>query len=68
MKTFWTLLMTSLMVLSLCACQGSVKESPAADETAQPEDKGVQVVQTGSGVTVKTAKEWAADYPEIYAS
>ena len=68
MKTFWTLLLTSLMVLSLCACQWSVEESPAADEAVQPEDKGVQVVQTGSGVTVKTAQDWAESYPEIYAS
>lgn len=27
-----------------------------------------QAVQTGSGVTVKTAAEWAEQYPDIYAS
>ena len=30
--------------------------------------KRTQVVKTGSGVTVMSAREWAAEYPEIYAS
>lgn len=28
----------------------------------------MQVVKTGSGVTVMTAQDWAETYPEIYAS
>ena len=76
MKKFWMLLLTALMVLSLCACQKKAEEpapeTPAPSETAeQSEETGfrtAQVVQTGSGVTVKTAQDWAAEYPEIYAS
>ena len=30
--------------------------------------KRTQVVKTGSGVTVMSAKDWAEEYPEIYAS
>lgn len=30
--------------------------------------KRTQVVKTGSGVTVLSARDWAAEYPEIYAS
>ena len=50
---------------------------PAMGESTEP-DPGpsmtkdpirlTQVVKTGSGVKVMTAKEWAAAYPEIYAS
>ena len=76
MKKFWMLLLTALMVLSLCACQKKAEEpapeTPAPSETAeQGKETGfrtAQVVQTGSGVTVKTAQDWAAEYPEIYAS
>ena len=76
MKKFWMLLLAALMVLSLCACQKKAEEpapeTPAPSETAeQSEETGfrtAQVVQTGSGVTVKTAQDWAAEYPEIYAS
>ena len=48
---------------------------PAMGESANPGPGGssdpirlTQVVKTGSGVTVMTAKDWAATYPEIYAS
>ena len=76
MKKFWMLLLAALMVLSLCACQKKAEEpapeTPAPSESAeQSEETGfrtAQVVQTGSGVTVKTAQDWAAEYPEIYAS
>ena len=76
MKKFWMLLLTALMVLSLCACQKKAEEpapeTPAPSETAeQSKETGfrtAQVVQTGSGVTVKTAQDWAAECPEIYAS
>ena len=76
MKKFWMLLLTALMLLTLCACQDKAAEgvpgdAPAPEETVQPEEETVrtaQVVQTGSGVTVKTAQDWAAEYPEIYAS
>ena len=44
-------------------------------ETAEPSDTGssgvskrTQVVKTGSGVTVLSAQDWAATYPDIYAS
>ena len=45
-------------------------EADPADTEAPAEDgfKAAQVVETGSGVTVKTAAEWAETYPEIYAS
>ena len=77
MKKFWMLLLTALMLLTLCACQEKAVveevpgDAPAQEETAQPEEEAVrvpQVVQTGSGVTVRTAQEWAGEYPEIYAS
>lgn len=68
MKTFWTLFLTLVTVMSLCACRGSVGKSLAKDESVQTEERSVQVVKTGSGVTVKTAQDWAATYPEIYAS
>ena len=74
MKKFWMLLLAALMVLSLCACQKeAVVENPgdpAPEEDVQTEEtvRTPQVVQTGSGVTVKTAQDWAAEYPEIYAS
>ena len=48
---------------------------PLMGETAAPAQTGssgvskrTQVVKTGSGVTVMTARDWAATYPEIYAS
>ena len=75
MKKFWLLLLSACMALSLCACQEketepAPAETPAQEETEQPGEgfHTAQVVQTGSGVTVKTAQEWAAEYPEIYAS
>ena len=75
MKKFWMLLLTALMLLTLCACQDKAAEevpgdAPAPEETVQPEetDRKAQVVQTGSGVTVKSAQDWATEYPEIYAS
>ena len=57
MNKFWTLLLASSMVLGLCGCQRNVEESPIKDGMAQTEGTGVQVVQTGSGVTVKTAQD-----------
>ena len=43
----------------------------SAPAVAAPEasvGKRTQVVKTGSGVTVLSARDWAAKYPEIYAS
>ena len=40
----------------------------AAVEPAEPEKTKAKVVETGSGITVKQASEWAKDYPDVYAS
>ena len=46
---------------------GEASSAPA--ETKPSSDiKRTQVVKTGSGVTVLSARDWAAEYPEIYAS
>lgn len=78
MKRFYMLLLAALVIMSLCACQ-SAQEAPAATETApvevaEPvveaaeEVRVAQVVETGSGITVMSAADWADEYPEIYAS
>ena len=83
MKRIYMLLLAVLMVVTFCACQKAeiaVEETaPAAEETQAVEAteateeatepvRTAQVVQTGSGVTVMTAADWADEYPEIYAS
>ena len=45
---------------------GEVSAAPAEKETSGV--RRTQVVKTGSGVTVLSAREWASEYPEIYAS
>ena len=40
----------------------------AVSAPAEKEFKYAQVVETGSGVTVLSANDWADQYPEIYAS
>ena len=79
MKRLCMLLLAALMIMTFCACQ-KTEEAPAAVETAPAaaateaaapaveEVRGAQVVETGSGVTVLSAKDWADEYPEIYAS
>ena len=42
--------------------------SAPAESKPSSEVRRTQVVKTGSGVTVLSAREWAAEYPEIYAS
>ena len=42
--------------------------APAAAAPEASVGKRTQVVKTGSGVTVLSARDWAAKYPEIYAS
>ncbi len=81
MKKHWTLILAGVMMLALCACGG--EKDPAADTTPtpvnspdntqviSPVDDGfisAKVVETGSGVTVMTAKDWAKTYPDIYNS
>ena len=80
MKRLCMLLLAVLVLMTFCACQ-KPEEAPAETATA-PADAAVvenaveaagkaptaQVVQTGSGITVLTAKDWAEEYPEIYAS
>ena len=77
MKRFWILFLIALMALSLCACQeaaapGQEPTKPDAVQTggevADAPVRTAQVVETGSGVTVMTAQDWATTYPEIYAS
>ena len=77
MKRFYMLLLAVLVLMTFCACQ-KTEEAPAetdtapaavaATEAAAEEVSGAQVVETGSGITVLTAKDWAEEYPEIYAS
>ena len=45
--------------------------APTAEKAETPEEapaRKAQVVQTGSGITVMTAEDWAGKYPEIYTS
>ena len=78
MKRFYMLLLAALLIMTFCACQ-KTEEAPAetaapevaATEAAAPvaeEVRTAQVVETGSGVTVLRANDWADEYPEIYAS
>lgn len=46
---------------------GEAASAPAESKPAS-NVKRTQVVKTGSGVTVLSARDWAAEYPEIYAS
>ena len=84
MKRLSLLLLAVLVLMSFCACQKAeenietapdavVEDAPEiateeAVEEATEEVRTAQVVQTGSGVTVMTANDWADEYPEIYAS
>ena len=78
MKRLSMLLLAALVLVTFCACQ-KTEEAPV--ETAAPqvsveaaapevtqEVRTAQVVETGSGVTVLSAKDWAEEYPEIYTS
>ena len=78
MKRLCMLLLAALMIMTFCACQQNVEvpaetaaPEVAATEAAVPDVEEVrtaQVVETGSGVTVLSANDWADKYPEIYAS
>lgn len=75
MKKIWILFLAVLMVFALCACQQenavSTEGTTAPAAVQEPEEDGfvtAQVVETGSGITVMTAMDWAEEYPEIYAS
>ncbi len=46
---------------------GEASSAPAESKPSA-EVRRTQVVKTGSGVTVLSARDWAAEYPEIYAS
>ena len=77
MKKIYMMLLAALMIMTFCACQ---KNEEAPTETAAPEAAvteaapkieeapTAQVVETGSGITVMSANDWADEYPEIYAS
>ena len=81
MKRLCMLLLAVLLMMTFCACQ-KTEEAPvetkapiAATEAvleaapeAVEEVRTAQVVETGSGITVLSAKDWAEEYPEIYAS
>ena len=67
------LFLTALLALSFCACQNDTADSQSGgllDAIGGEKEKvhTVQVVKTGSGITVMTAEDWADKYPEIYAS
>nr|MBQ8244173.1 ammonia-forming cytochrome c nitrite reductase subunit c552 [Oscillospiraceae bacterium] len=75
MKRMFMLLLAMLVVLSFCGCQQEeaepVQAATEAAAAAPAEAEAVrtaQVVETGSGITVMTAQDWSAEYPEIYAS
>ena len=84
MKRLCLMLLAVLILTSFCACQKAeenietapdavVEDAPeiATEEAAEEvveEVRTAQVVETGSGVTVMTANDWADEYPEIYAS
>ena len=80
MKRLCMLLLAAMVFMTFCACQ-KTEEAPVETTVAPPEvavteapaqeEEAVrvaQVVETGSGVTVLSAKDWAEEYPEIYAS
>lgn len=54
--------------------ESAIPKTPVQTEAPQqqePEENGIriaQTVKTGSGVTVKTASQWANEYADIYAS
>ena len=76
MKRTILMILAMLLMLALCACQSA--DAPSATEAAPPEVQApaveeeavrtAQVVETGSGITVMSAQDWADEYPEIYAS
>ena len=79
MKRFYMLLLAALVLVTFCACQNTeeapaetaapVAEAPAAEAAPATEEvRSAQVVETGSGITVLSASDWADEYPEIYAS
>ena len=77
MKKLWILLLAALMVMTFCACQDETPADSAQTPTnpgssASPDAESqrpvAQVVETGSGVTVKSAADWASTYPDVYAS
>jgi len=81
MKRLCMLLLAVLLMMTFCACQKTEEapvetKTPAAATEAAPEAapeaveevRTAQVVETGSGITVLSAKDWAEEYPEIYAS
>ena len=75
MKKFWMIFLIVLLVLSFCGCQQNEAKptqpiTGAVENVSGGEEPGrvAQVVETGSGVTVMSAADWAETYPEIYAS
>ena len=79
MKRLYMLLLAALVLMTFCACQNAevtpeesaapeavVDEAP--EEAVVEEARTAQVVETGSGITVMSANDWADEYPEIYAS
>ena len=75
MKRICMLLLVALMLVTFCACQKAEEteaaapaETVAAAAEVVEEVRTAKVVETGSGVTVMSADDWADKYPEIYAS
>ena len=81
MKRLCMLLLAVLLMMTFCACQkteeapvetmtpvAATEAAPEAAPEAVEEVRTAQVVETGSGITVLSAKDWAEEYPEIYAS
>ena len=50
------------------ATEAPATTAPATEAPAAPAKRTAQVVKTGTPVTVMTAGDWSAKYPEIYAS
>ena len=80
MKRFYMLLLAALVLVTFCACQKTEEAevaaptetvaaaAPEAAPEAAEKVRVAQVVETGAGVTVLSAQDWADKYPEIYAS
>ena len=63
-RSIWSVAVVMLvLMIALIGCTGTPKVG-----VREKKQTRAQVVQKGTSVTVKTAADWATDYPDIYAS